>query len=52
MEVVVTENHLAAIGQANTVLAYMAMRNSAASDWADDCNVKVFFSSHVITFRE
>ena len=51
MEIVVTENHLAAIGHADTVLAYMAVSNFAATDWANDFNVEVFFVSHVITFR-
>ena len=49
--VIIAEYGFSAIVLTQAVTAYVLVSNFIASDWADDCNVEVFFVSHVITFR-
>ena len=50
--VIVAEYGFSAIVLTQAVTAYVLVSNFAATDWANDFNVKVFFVSHVVTFRE
>ena len=50
MVIIIAEYGFSAIVLTQAVTAYVLVSNFAATDWANDFNVKVFFVSHVITF--